>query len=257
MLINIALWQAVLLGIFVSWERLVPANFYAKPNKWDLWWVGICATGASWLRVLLWLWLALDFQGLIELPGSWLLQGFIFYAIYSFGMYWMHRIKHSWSWLWRYVHRLHHAPAHMESKIAYWRHPVEMLINSVYLVIIGGYVFGLSPEAIAVTLAIEASLETFHHANIKFPARLFWVGYIIQTPPMHLVHHEFGQHRWNYAPFLWDAIFRTIRFAPQDGTRLGFTNSHDIGGYFWLTEQRRPLGGKNGTSSCTGATNES
>jgi sterol desaturase/sphingolipid hydroxylase (fatty acid hydroxylase superfamily) len=48
----------------------------------------------------------------------------------------------------------------------------------------------------------------FQHANIKTPQ---WLGYFIQRPEMHNVHHARGIHRYNYADLpLWDIVFGTF-----------------------------------------------
>ena len=49
----------------------------------------------------------------------------------------------------------------------------------------------------------------FQHANIRTPK---WLGYIIQRPESHGVHHARGVHRYNYSDLpLWDIVFGTFR----------------------------------------------
>ena len=49
----------------------------------------------------------------------------------------------------------------------------------------------------------------FQHANIRTPG---WLGYIIQRPEQHCVHHERGVHAFNYANLpLWDMVFGTFK----------------------------------------------
>ena len=47
------------------------------------------------------------------------------------------------------------------------------------------------------------------HANIRTPR---WLGYIIQRPEAHGIHHQRGVHGYNYADLpLWDMVFGTFR----------------------------------------------
>jgi sterol desaturase/sphingolipid hydroxylase (fatty acid hydroxylase superfamily) len=49
----------------------------------------------------------------------------------------------------------------------------------------------------------------FQHANLRTPR---WLGYIIQRPESHGIHHERGLHAFNYADLpLWDMVFGTFR----------------------------------------------
>jgi len=53
-----------------------------------------------------------------------------------------------------------------------------------------------------------------------------WLGYIIQRPESHSVHHGKGIHRYNYSDLpLWDMLFGTFRnpaeFQPEHGFYKG------------------------------------
>jgi len=49
----------------------------------------------------------------------------------------------------------------------------------------------------------------FQHANIRTP---HWLGYLIQRPESHNIHHARGVHRYNYSDLpLWDMVFGTFR----------------------------------------------
>jgi len=54
----------------------------------------------------------------------------------------------------------------------------------------------------------------FQHANLKTPR---WVGYLVQRPESHAVHHERGVHAYNYSDLpLWDMVFGTFRNPAAD-----------------------------------------
>jgi len=49
----------------------------------------------------------------------------------------------------------------------------------------------------------------FQHTNIRTP---HWLGYILQRPESHLIHHERGVHAYNYGDItLPDMIFGTFK----------------------------------------------
>jgi sterol desaturase/sphingolipid hydroxylase (fatty acid hydroxylase superfamily) len=51
----------------------------------------------------------------------------------------------------------------------------------------------------------------FQHANGDTPHGL---GYLIQRPQSHAIHHQRGVHAFNYADLsLWDMVFGTFRNA--------------------------------------------
>jgi sterol desaturase/sphingolipid hydroxylase (fatty acid hydroxylase superfamily) len=49
----------------------------------------------------------------------------------------------------------------------------------------------------------------FQHFNIRTPR---WLGWLIQRPESHAVHHRRGLHAWNYSDLpLWDLLMGTCR----------------------------------------------
>lgn len=227
MLYQIGFIQLLVFLFFFGLERLYPDKNHPVAPFFNFWWAALGLFALLWLRVVMFFWVQTP-GGFITISAPIVVQGFVFYLFYSCGNYWFHRWKHSNSLLWRYIHNLHHSPSQMETKIAFYRHPLEILANTVYLLVLGKLLFNVSFEVIAIALAIEGCLECFHHANIKMPRRLLWLGYIIQLPGMHLIHHEYGLHKYNYAPFLWDTVFKTVKIPQQWEGRLGFSRSNDI-----------------------------
>jgi sterol desaturase/sphingolipid hydroxylase (fatty acid hydroxylase superfamily) len=60
----------------------------------------------------------------------------------------------------------------------------------------------------------------FQHANIKTPV---WLGYIIQRPESHAVHHAKGVHAYNYSDLpLFDILFGTFRNPKNYVAETGF-----------------------------------
>jgi sterol desaturase/sphingolipid hydroxylase (fatty acid hydroxylase superfamily) len=79
---------------------------------------------------------------------------------------------------------------------------------------------GLPWLAVAVFSAVESFYDYFTHANLRTP---HWIGYFLQRPEMHRVHHQHGVHASNYSLPLWDMLFGT-HVNPKPGTaiRCGF-----------------------------------
>ena len=230
MLQQLFIIQIAVFSFFFTLERVIPNRQQTRPPFFWAWWFAISIFALLWLRVLLYYWADIPIT-IVENTWSDIQAGVVFYIFYSFGNYWLHRWKHANQFLWKFIHRLHHSPSHMETPVAFFRHPGEILVNTLYLILMGK-LLGVSALAICVALTIEGCLECFHHSNIKTPKSLRFLGYVIQLPEMHLVHHEYGLHRYNYAPVLWDGLFGTARVPKEWRGRLGFDSSHDIAGIF-------------------------
>ncbi len=237
MLILLGVAEIILLLLFFLLERRFPARIHEVVPYWNVWFCGIALFSLVWLKLLAYVWVTVDGTALLSLDGMTMgYQVLVFYVAYSLGNYWFHRWKHASHLLWRCLHRFHHSPSHMETLVAFYRHPLEIFANTIYIILLGKVLFGASIEVVAMALAIEASLEIFHHSNIQTPRRYRWIGYIIQIPEMHLVHHQKGLHRYNYATCLWDTVFGTIRIPQQWNGNVGFADSAKTGKLFLLKQ---------------------
>lgn len=138
-----------------------------------------------------------------------LFSGFIAYFSNTFVTYWWHRLRHKNLFLWRTFHQLHHTPKRIEMFTAFYKHPVEMISNSIIGSSVVYLVFCLNLEAAAYCLFFAAFGEAFSHSNLKTP---HWIGYFYQRPEMHRVHHKQGFHYCNFSDFpIWDQMFGTFR----------------------------------------------
>ena len=102
---------------------------------------------------------------------------------------------------------------------AYWFSPLDMvawtLLPSVILTILG-----VPPAAATMTILIVSFLSTFQHANVRTPR---WLGYLVQRPESHTVHHARGIHRHNYADLpVFDLLFGTFRNPRRHEHETGF-----------------------------------
>jgi sterol desaturase/sphingolipid hydroxylase (fatty acid hydroxylase superfamily) len=139
--------------------------------------------------------------------------GFIAYFIATFVFYWWHRWRHENDKLWRLFHQIHHSPQRLEVITSFYKHPAEMVVNSLLGSLIVYTVLGLSLEAAATYTAFTALGEFFYHTNIRTPR---WIGYVFQRPEMHRIHHQYDRHKNNYGDITWwDMLFGTYE-NPKD-----------------------------------------
>ena len=146
--------------------------------------------------------------------------GMIAYFIATFVFYWWHRARHESPILWRYFHQIHHSPQRIEVITSFYKHPGEMVLNSIIGSLLVYALLGLSPQAGAVYTLCTALGEFFYHTSVKTPQ---WIGYIFQRPEMHRVHHQHGRHRNNYGDIVWwDMLFGTYENPERFEACCGF-----------------------------------
>lgn len=151
--------------------------------------------------------------------GTW--GGFVVgVLVYELIHYWYHRMAHKWDWLWRAGHQMHHSAESFDAFGAYYLHPVDALMFTT----IGSLVFfpllGLNLEAGILGGLFLTFNAMFQHMNIRTPR---WLGYIIQRPESHSLHHGRNIHRYNYSDLpLWDIVFGTFRNPKEFQKEHGF-----------------------------------
>lgn len=158
---------------------------------------------------------------------STLTQGIIGYLINTWIFYWWHRLRHETEFFWLWCHQLHHSPTRMETITAFYKHPLEILLNSVIITILVYPILGLSIEANGWISLFSALTEFFYHMNIKTP---YWIGYFIQRPEAHRFHHKFNCIKtFNYADLpIWDILGGTFYNPESDvDCEIGFTRNRE------------------------------
>jgi sterol desaturase/sphingolipid hydroxylase (fatty acid hydroxylase superfamily) len=141
--------------------------------------------------------------------------------VYEFFHYGYHRAAHEWNWLWRAGHQMHHSAESLDAFGAYYLHPFDAAMFTTVSSLVFFPLLGLTVEAGILGALFLTFNAMFQHANIKTP---YWLGYLIQRPESHGIHHGRGIHRYNYADLpLWDIVFRTFRNARTvEGLQAGF-----------------------------------
>lgn len=175
----------------------------------------VLAAGVSWD---LWFQKASIFTLSNHMP-VWL-QGFLAYFISTFIFYWWHRYRHESMFFWNLCHQIHHSASRIEVLTSFYKHPVEIIINSIISSALVYGILGCSIPAGAVYTILIAVAEYFYHHNLKTPHA---VGYLIQRPESHRIHHKRGYHTKNFADLpIWDMMFGTFSNPKDKVHNCGF-----------------------------------
>ena len=142
------------------------------------------------------------------------------FFIYELGVYVWHRTMHSIDWLWRLTHQMHHSAERVDIWGAFYFHPLDSLgwafLGSFCLVLI----IGVSAEAALIVNVLATFPAMFQHVNLRTPR---WLGYIVQRPESHSIHHQRGVHAFNYGDIpLFDILFGTFRNPAAWQDQAGF-----------------------------------
>jgi sterol desaturase/sphingolipid hydroxylase (fatty acid hydroxylase superfamily) len=204
-------------------EKLWPARRFPAQRGWG-------AIGAAFLVLMLsagvLVPLALPLDWLVEhrlIDGSVLGVGggiAVGFVLFELVVYAYHRACHQFSLLWRFSHQMHHAPQRLDTPGAVIFHPFELIAQNVLFLSVTLCVFGLEPLAVAGVGCLLGFCTLFQHWNVRTPV---WLGYLIQRPESHCLHHELNVHAYNYSDLpLWDLLFGTFKNPREFDGRVGF-----------------------------------
>jgi sterol desaturase/sphingolipid hydroxylase (fatty acid hydroxylase superfamily) len=131
------------------------------------------------------------------------------YVAFQLVVYWWHRLQHTVPFIWRWSHQVHHSAERVDIWGVGLFHPFDMIAYAVLSSGVLSLVLGLPPAAVALAGGYGLYASIFQHANVRTPR---WLGYLIQRPEAHGVHHQRGVHAYNYADLpIWDIVFGTFR----------------------------------------------
>jgi sterol desaturase/sphingolipid hydroxylase (fatty acid hydroxylase superfamily) len=137
----------------------------------------------------------------------------------DFAAYWVHRFMHRYQPVWRWTHQVHHSAERMDMAGFAFFHPFDMVI-SIGSTTVVAILIGATAEAAMIAGFASFLMGVFQHMNIKTPAV---IGYLVQRPENHSVHHERGVHAYNYGNLsIWDMAFGTFRNAREFSAQAGF-----------------------------------
>jgi len=152
--------------------------------------------------------------------------GFLGWFVYTLPAYLFHRASHDYTWVWKWTHQMHHAPVRNDAASSSVVHPIESVVYASIIILTAIGLLGLSLQATFVMLLIIQLFAFFPHTNVKTPA---FLGYFIQRPEGHVLHHARKVQHVNYGDFpLWDMLFGTfVNPADYSLEPLGFSDGND------------------------------
>jgi sterol desaturase/sphingolipid hydroxylase (fatty acid hydroxylase superfamily) len=221
----------IVIGIGVGFlvvERLWPAAALPRVRAWypRIILINAIQAGILVLSGITWdLWL--QRVSLFQLDGRMgvLPQAIIAYIVSSFIYYWWHRWRHTSHFWWTVCHQLHHSPRRIEVLTSFYKHPVEITLNSILSAAIVYTLLGVSIEAAALYTVFTAVAEFFYHWNVKTPV---WLGPIFQRPESHRIHHKRNYHTNNYADLpIFDIMFGTYQNPRETVPACGFSRDNE------------------------------
>lgn len=215
-------------AVFFIAERIFPGR--SLPNSY-LWYsraifLNVCQLGIIFLAGISWdVWLRGYSLFTISTYLSSLEQGILCWFIGTFIFYWWHRARHKYKFLWVGLHQIHHSASRIEILTSFYKHPLEIASNSIIISFVLFVILGADPIAAGWFNLFAATGEFFYHSNLKTP---HWVGYFMQRPEHHSIHHQFDVHDYNYGDITWwDRLFGTFKDTNKFSERCGFKEGRE------------------------------
>ncbi|MFK8017659.1 MAG: sterol desaturase family protein [Gammaproteobacteria bacterium] len=208
--------------VFALVDTVAPARDYPAARWWRLRGVASAALYLALASYTPYLWMDIMADVTMfdasSLPLA--LSIAVGYAVMQFFHYLWHRALHHFEFLWRAFHQMHHSAERLDIYGALYFHPLDMLgftfVSSFALTV----VFGLTPQAAAITGVLAGLISLFSHANLRTPR---WLGSLIARPELHAVHHQRGRHGSNYGDLMvWDLLFGTFYNPKHWDDDVGF-----------------------------------
>lgn len=148
------------------------------------------------------------------------------YPLTALGAALVHRAFHDFHPLWRLGHQMHHSPRRLDIPGSVYFHPVDITLQVAPATLVSVFLLGLDPVTAAVVGYVSAFYGMFQHWNVRTPR---WLGYIIQRPESHGLHHEMGVHYRNFSDFpLWDMVMGTFENPETFDGDVGFAGNAQL-----------------------------
>jgi sterol desaturase/sphingolipid hydroxylase (fatty acid hydroxylase superfamily) len=218
------LYIVIAIGLFfIILERIIPDQKLPEAKGW---WLRVCLINCFQIGIVILGSYTWDrwFNGVhlfnLKEQYSPFTCAVISYLVITFVFYWWHRWRHEYNFLWLLCHQLHHSASRIETITSFYKHPVEIILDSILICMINNLLLGINFDAAAFVLLLTACAEYFYHMNISTP---HWLGYVFQRPEMHRIHHQQGKHYYNFSDLpIWDMLFNTYRNPEKVKSPCGF-----------------------------------
>lgn len=151
------------------------------------------------------------------LHGQPLASFLVYFALYDFAAYWVHRAQHRFSWWWA-LHSLHHSQRRMTVWTDDRNHILDDFLVTLVLAVFSQMV-GVQPEDYVLIIVVGRMVESWSHANIDISFGRVGEKLLV-GPRFHRQHHALATpgepriHDHNYAPVfpIWDILFGTANY---------------------------------------------
>jgi sterol desaturase/sphingolipid hydroxylase (fatty acid hydroxylase superfamily) len=151
----------------------------------------------------------------------------VYYVIYDFVYYWMHRTQHALPWWWA-LHSMHHSQRQMSCWTNDRGNYVDGMLQSIVLAVVG-LAMGVDPSEFALLMLIGELVQNLSHANTRLGFGR-WLERVLVDPKFHRLHHmrvdpeRPNLHNCNFGQVLsiWDIVFGTSLYGePPRPTGVG------------------------------------
>lgn len=211
-----------LIPLFIVLDLVHRARRFRTTRFWRLRALAVTVLTVVWTVVVATFWADVfgertlfDLRGLGAAGGA--VVGVLVYELFHYAY---HRAAHASDWLWRAGHQMHHSAESLDAFGAFYMHPLDAALFTTLSSLVFFPLLGVSVEAGVIGALFLTFNAMFQHANLRTPR---WLGYLIQRPESHAVHHARGIHRHNYSDLpLWDMVFGTFRNPENFEGEVGF-----------------------------------
>lgn len=227
----------VVLGALMVLERVVPdQELKHVPGWW--WWVLMinvfqlfavvlaAFTWENWLQNTEYFSSPTRFHLKDHVTPFW--GGVIAYGVHTWLFYHWHKARHEIYAFWILFHQLHHSASRIETITSFYKHPLEIIIDSQIMAILLYCILGVEKSS-SIWLSIYAAIgEYVYHMNIKTPRIL---GYLFQRPESHRVHHRRNKRLNcpNHSDLpIWDVLGGTFENPDHMDEPTGFSPHLEI-----------------------------
>lgn len=212
-----------LLPAFLLLDLFAPARSYLSPGGWKLRGAVVSVlTLATAVAVSLFWAAVVGDRSVFDLDGLGMLGGAaVGVLVYNVLLYAYHRLIHESDFLFTRLHQMHHSAESIDAFGAFYLHPVDNFMFTTWSSLVFFPLLGVTPAAGALGAAFITFNSVFQHMNKATP---HWVGYLIQRPESHALHHERGVHRHNYCDLpVIDMLMGTfVNPRSVEGREAGF-----------------------------------
>ena len=142
----------------------------------------------------------------------------------------IHNALHRLPFFWNF-HKIHHSVKDGEmSWIVAFRFSWLEVVTYKSLTYLPLIWFGFATEALIVPIILSTLIGHLNHSNLAWDYG--WGKYIINSPRMHLYHHDYhapptGQN-FGIVFSCWDWIFGTARLPKTPPQRIGYPQEHEL-----------------------------